>query len=177
MPDEIDEARVAEGIRKATQEVFSTMLGMDMAAQPAYRETSKTGPVDGLVALIGLAGKWIGNGSICCTAELACKISERMLMSECGSVNQEVLDAMGEIANMVIGNFKLAVEDYLGPMGMSMPMVIFGRNFTARSLDTADWIVIPFTCEAGVLDVKVCLSSPTQPHGHLHHTSTPHLVI
>lgn len=84
---------------------------------------------------------------------------------------------MGEVTNMVIGNFKLAVEDYLGPMGMSIPMVIYGRNFTARSLDTANWIVVPFKCEAGEMEVKVCLSIPTHPQGHQHHIGNPQLVI
>ncbi|HUJ22431.1 MAG TPA: chemotaxis protein CheX [Bryobacteraceae bacterium] len=178
MSEALDESKVIEAIRTSTEEVFSTMLGMQVAAQAPYRQPSKPGPADGVVALIGLAGKWVGNGSICCAPELACKISSGMLMSEFPSVNQEVLDAIGEVTNMVIGNFKLLVESCFGVLGLSIPMVIFGHNFTARSLNTADWVVVPFQCEGGVLEVKVCLSPQRPlPHPHMPHNETEQVLI
>ena len=70
---------------------------------------------------MGLAGSWTGAGAIACTAEF-CKISAKLLMSEYSSVNEEVLDAVGEVTNMVIGNFKNSSEDLPGPLGLSIPM-------------------------------------------------------
>jgi len=138
MAEEIDQEKLVAAMRSSTQEVFSTMLGMEVTAGEPFMQASKPGPADGVVSLVGLAGNWVGTGSICCTAEFACKICGHMLMSEYASVNQDVLDAMGEVTNMIVGNFKLAMEDYLGPMGLSIPMVIFGHNFTARSVNNTD---------------------------------------
>ena len=52
-----------------------------------------------------------------------------MLMTEASAVNEEVLDAMAELTNMVIGNVKTKLESQLGPLGLSIPTVVYGRNF------------------------------------------------
>jgi len=63
-------------------------------------------------------------------------------MAEYPSVNEYVPDAVGEVTSMIAGNFKRFAEDVLGPLGLSMPPVIFGHNFTARSMNTSEWIVL-----------------------------------
>ena len=84
-------------------------------------------------------------------------------MTEFASVDQEVLDAVGEVTNMIIGNFKNALENEIGPTALGIPVVIFGHNFTASSVHTADWVVVPFLCGAEKMDVKVCLAPQAQP--------------
>ena len=163
MSEQLDQATVVARLQNATAEVFSTMLGMEMTAQDAFRQSSKPEPADGVVTLIGLAGKWVGTGSICCAPEMARVFSGKLLMSEFAAVDQEVLDAMGELTNMIIGNFKNSMEDTTGPLGLSIPVVIYGHNFTASSAHAADWVVVPFTCSEGHLEVKVCMSPAPQP--------------
>ena len=55
-------------------------------------------------------------------------------MTESPAVNEEVLDAVGELTNMIIGNVKTVAEAIVGPLNLSVPTVIYGRNFTSRSL-------------------------------------------
>jgi hypothetical protein len=43
-------------------------------------------------------------------------------------------------------------------MGMSIPTIIFGKNFSARSAFSEDWVVVPFTCEGEQIEVKFCLA-------------------
>ena len=163
MSDELDQTRLVAALSQATVEVFSTMLGMEVAAQESYRQGGKPEPTNGVVTLIGLAGKWVGTGSICCSAEVARKISGQLLMSEFANVDQEVLDALGEVTNMIIGNFKNAIEDLAGPLGLSIPVVIYGHNFTASSLHAAQWTVVPFQCPDGNMEIKICLSLQPEP--------------
>jgi len=164
MPQELDQAKVVAAIRHATGDVFSTMLGVELTSLDAYRQPCRPQPADGVIGMIGLTGRWTGTGSIACAGELACKISGRFLMAEFPSVDQEVLDAMGEITNMIIGNFKNALEEDAGALGMSIPMVVFGHNFTAGTTQSADWVVVPFACDGGRLEVKACLSpQPEKP--------------
>ena len=82
----------------------------------AVAEQSAPGPTSGVVSLIGLAGSWIGTGSISCSAASACRFSSQFIMTEFDSVNEDVLDAMAELTNMIIGGFKTEVEDELGAM-------------------------------------------------------------
>jgi hypothetical protein len=44
----------------------------------------------------------------------------------------------------------------IGPTAMAIPVVIFGHNFTASSVHSADWVV-PLLCDAERLEVKFCL--------------------
>jgi chemotaxis protein CheX len=156
--DRLDDGLVSESLSRATLDVFGTMLGVDAVAGERFTEKAPPHPSHGVVSLIGMAGSWAGTGVMSCSAELACKLSGRLLLAEYESVNDEVLDAMGELTNMVIGNFKNDIEQHVGPLGLSIPTVIFGRNFVARSATENDWIVVPFECEGDTLVVKVCLS-------------------
>jgi chemotaxis protein CheX len=93
-----------------------------------------------------------------------------MLMMECPAVNEEVLDAVAELTNMIIGSVKTDLEQHLGPLGLSIPTVVFGRNFKTRSSGSAEWIVVRFHWEDECLLVKVCLAR-TERSGH----AQPHI--
>jgi len=43
-------------------------------------------------------------------------------------------------------------------MALTIAMVIFGHNFTARSMSAGNWIVVPFFYGESKLEVKVCLA-------------------
>lgn len=145
-------------IREATKSVFSMMLGIELEDLPSSVDESASGPTEGVVALIGLAGDWAGSGTFSCTAAGARRLSGNLLMAEFAAVDDEVLDAVGEIANMVLGNVKTALEERLGPMGLSIPTVIYGRNFTTRSVSRSKWTLAPFRFEDEVVEVHMCLA-------------------
>jgi chemotaxis protein CheX len=170
----VDNDKLTEYVRASTAEVFSTMLGMEIEAGETHLEQSAPAVSDGVLSLIGLAGPWTGAGTISCSAAFACRICTQLLMTEAKSVDEDVLDAVGEVTNMIIGNFKTLVEEHLGPLGLSIPTVIFGRNFTSRSIGHSDWIVTPFMCGGEKMEVRVCLSPAKQlgnvPHA-MHHVT------
>lgn len=119
----------------------------------------------GVIALVGFAGEWSGTGAVRCGARLACTISSQMLMAEYPSVNDEVLDVMGEVANMIIGNFKDDVAYKLGPLGLSIPTVIYGKNFQARNASGLSWTVVPFDCQGELFEVKISIVRNRQLRG------------
>lgn len=105
----LDPEIIVEAVRAATEEVLTTMLGMEIRAC-----------------------SWSGTGSIHCSASFACQLCSQCLMTEFHSADEEVLDAVAELANMIIGNFKNLAEADLGPLMLSIPIVVFGRNFPTR---------------------------------------------
>ena len=153
----MDDAKITEMVRAATQEVFQTMLSLDIEPGESFLEQGASESYDGLVSLVGIAGKWTGMGSIYCTSELSMRVASVMFMTEQTSMNLEVLDAMSELANMIIGNVKSMLETELGPLGLSIPTVIYGRNYRALSGGARERLVIPFQCEGMRMDVKICL--------------------
>jgi|HubBroStandDraft_1064217.scaffolds.fasta_scaffold00235_24 chemotaxis protein CheX len=153
----IDSDQIVCEIRAAAEEVFSTMLGTALHFAESYCDKGPSHPLDGVICLIGMAGQWTGTGTTSCSAEFACRIASRMLMAEYAVVDAEVLDAVAEIANMILGNVKTALERSLGPMGMSIPTAIFGTNFLAKSFGNETWNVVVFDCEGQRLEVKLFL--------------------
>ena len=155
----ITQQEIATAIVAATSEVLSTMLGLEMVAGgPLVEKEATNAPSAGIISLIGLTGPWVGTGSLACTAEFACKMSSRMLMTEYDAISEDVLDAVAEITNMIIGNVKTVIEERVGALGLSTPTVIFGRNFQTRSARIHEWTIVPFTCEEGQLHIQMCLA-------------------
>ena len=153
----IDRDKIVGDIRAAAEEVFTTMLGAELRFAEAYCDKGPSRPLDGVICLIGMAGEWTGTGTISCSAEFACRIASQMLMADYAMVDADVLDAVAEIANMILGNVKTALEKSLGTMGMSIPTAIFGKNFLAKSFGDETWTVVVFDCDGQRLEVKLFL--------------------
>ena len=134
-------------------------------------EEGASEPNDGVVSFIGIAGSWAGTGSLTCSAAMACRVCAAMLMTEAPSVNEEVLDAVAEITNMIIGGVKTDLEAELGPLGLSIPTVVFGRNFKTRSAAAAEWIHVRFLWDGEPLRIKMCLAPSEKTHA-VHHGAT-----
>jgi chemotaxis protein CheX len=154
----MDQEMVVNAVIRAARDVFGTMLGLEIRPGQVYIEQSTPTTGESVVALIGLAGPWIGTGVVSCSPEFACKISSLMLMSDYDAVTGDVLDAMAEMANMIFGNVKTDLEEQLGTLWLSIPTVIFGRNFATKSVGQQSWTVIPVSTDAGVMELKICLS-------------------
>jgi chemotaxis protein CheX len=150
-------------IRRATDDVFSTMLGMTATPDEAYSAGGDDQSFDGVVALVGLTGTWVGSARMACSAQLACKLAGAMLAAEYSAVNEDVLDTISELTNMIVGNVKSALEDELGPLGLSIPTVIYGRNYRARSAGVNEWLVAPFGCEGERLEIRFALMPNGKP--------------
>ena len=154
----VDTAVIVGAVHKATRAVFSMMLSLE--AEPgAPRTVGQPDPVDGVVALIGFTGSWGGTGVLYCEEEFACKMSSTMLMTEINEINGEVLDGVGEVANMVLGNFKESIETHTGALGLSVPTVVYGKNFSTRSAIKSDWTLVPFQCGVHSFEVRICMQA------------------
>jgi chemotaxis protein CheX len=149
---------MAEMLFAATQEVFTSMLGSEIQ-QLSAPEAERSTPFDGVLSLIGLAGALIGNGALVCSAEMACDLSSRLLCAEVSGVDEQVLDAVGEITNMIVGGFKNLLEAHVGPLQMSIPSVIFGKNICTR--DARADVVVAVRCAfpGGEFDLTVRLAT------------------
>lgn len=176
--EQIGQQAIVAAIRMAAAEVFETMLSLEIAAGDSYVEPNTAETTDGVVALIGLAGTCVGSGLLHCDPGMACRIYSSLLAAECADqdINEEILDAVAEVANMIIGNAKNAIEETVGPLGMSTPTVIFGRNFATRSTGADPWTVVPFSGECGTMRVKLSLAPAREPQPIRHGFAPPRLL-
>ncbi len=164
-------------IRSSTRDVFTTMLGLEVADGEPFIKEEAPAPSDGVLALIGLAGRWAGSGTFSCTAPVAMRLASQLLMQPYDAISEEVLDAVGEITNMVLGNVKTALEEELGPMGLSIPTVIYGRNFTTRSIGRSKWTVVPFLLDSDIIEVHLCIAPSKDPGAVRIHKNQPAAIL
>lgn len=146
----------------ATSEVFGTMLNLPLESAEPHLEPVHPATYDGVVALIGVAGPWTGTGRISCSPEFACAMAGALLMSAYESVDEEVMDAVAEVSNMVIGNVKTLLEERVGPLALSIPTVIFGRSYKTRSAGVLEWTLVPFRCGSELMEVRFNLMETPQ---------------
>jgi chemotaxis protein CheX len=150
------EEQVAGYVTSATREVFSTMVMLDVIDDFPLKE-----PVSrfkcSITGMVGFAGTYSGVISIHCPVDLALKITSNMLGIDCDEVNEDLNDAIGEIANMLGGSVKQVLSKGGLDVKLSIPTVISGEDYTVNSLSDNDCVVVPFAVEGHTLLVGLTL--------------------
>lgn len=113
----------------ATREVFQLMLMCDLTLP-----TVEVRPPRGVTSMVGLAGRLCGVLSFRCDEESAVLMTSRMLGVDVGKVGAETSDALGEVCNMVAGNFKSKITGLGDGCMLSPPTVITGSDYTTYSV-------------------------------------------
>ena len=135
----------------ATREVFAIMLGAGL--QPSARlEQSETAE---FTAMVGLAGQMCGVINLRCNAPAALAIASRMTGKAVSESDASLWDALGEVCNMIAGNFKNKISGLADRCLLSVPTVIRGGDYRVRSLAGRNSTEVPLLFEGS--PVWVCL--------------------
>lgn len=116
----------------AAREVFELMLSSKLSI-PDSSAASGPEKLD-ITSMVGLAGRLCGVLSINCDNKSAAIMTSKMLGVDPENAGPQLSDAMGEIANMVAGNFKNKVAGLGDGCMLSTPTVITGEDYQMHSL-------------------------------------------
>ena len=122
---------VVDDIISSTNEVFSTMIPMDIKPEGPFYHMEEMISTD-VISLVTFTGEHSGIVAIFCTKGVALNITSNMLGIEATSIDQDVKDAIGEVANMIAGNIKNKTCETYGAMHLSVPIVIAGDDLSIR---------------------------------------------
>jgi chemotaxis protein CheX len=114
----------------AIEEVFEIMVGTRVKPVPKNDMVTP----GGYTAMVGIAGGLCGVLTVSCDKKTACKIAKCMLGPEIADSEEQVSDALGEICNMIAGNFKNKLSSADRSCMLSVPTVIKGEEYSFRSL-------------------------------------------
>lgn len=145
-------------MRRHTENVCQTMAGVSVSLLDDQNARLTPDACGAVMSLVGMTGAWKGTGAIACSGDLARRLCGKLLMTEFAEVDAEVLDAMGEFANMIIGNVKEDIAQELGPFALSTPTVIHGDAMHTRDGRGDLRARVLFACEGDVLEVRISLS-------------------
>jgi chemotaxis protein CheX len=139
--------------------VFSTLVGMDQLLHLPLAVNPASNFSDCMSALVGLAGEYNGIVSLHVSNSLAYKLTGQLLASS-DPTDEEVEDALGELANILAGAFKQHLSPDSLAVRLSTPSVVSGRQYvihvTKRPEVTTllfdsddDWFMVALAVEKG----------------------------
>jgi chemotaxis protein CheX len=145
---------LAKIITDATQEIFETMIMVEVTPGEPTKENGQKHycTVSGMV---GLAGLFKGMIAIHAPDEVAKSITSSFLGMDVDEVNEDVTDAIGELANMLAGNAKMALSQNGKDITLSIPSTISGEEYTINCALDTDRVVMPFTMGPGKFMVEL----------------------
>jgi chemotaxis protein CheX len=139
----------------ATVEVFRTMLACELTrGQPSLKTNSS--PQYEVSGLIGLTGKFQGMVVVSLGRETAIQATEVLLSERPPEINAQVVDAVGELTNMIAGSAKSRLEQF--QLSVGLPSVICGKHHCIGFPSNSTPIRLPFDSPFGPVCVDVGLA-------------------
>ncbi|MDR1959006.1 MAG: chemotaxis protein CheX [Planctomycetaceae bacterium] len=140
---------------KALGDTLRVMVGINPVRKSPYIKENLLAlyPMSGIISL---SGKVVGTVVVTMTDKLALKIASEMLMCPMTEINADVMDAVGEITNMVAGNAKAKLEKY--ELRLGLPNVIHGTDTDILFPEESHPMTIPFETEFGDVAIEVGFS-------------------
>ncbi|MCF7954179.1 MAG: chemotaxis protein CheX [Phycisphaerae bacterium] len=139
---------------ESAQEVFEMMIFMSVEQCP----DCVTVEGDSLLGSITFTGSIEGCMAICCSLDCAKTIACNMLAieSDDGITENEIRDAIGEIANMLLGSIKAnLIKKNIGNLDVSIPCVVSGKELTSSLGENAVEITLPIYIDEAVAELTL----------------------
>lgn len=150
------DVRFINAFLKGTANVIKTMAFIEPIAGKPFlkKDQAATGDVSGV---IGLTGDAKGSLALSFSASCICAILTNMLGEPYTEVTPEVLDAVGELTNMISGDSRKRLEAEGLVVIAAIPTIISGKNHSIKHIISGPSIIIPFSTAHGMFVVDVCL--------------------
>ena len=127
----------------ASQTVFKTMLGIDLTlGKPSLKEARTTsGDITGIMSMVGDRK---GTIAISFRKKGALFVFNSLMGDTAESISPEVVDAIGELTNIVSGQARKEFENNGVNLKASIPMVVVGRDVETNFITKIPIIELPF---------------------------------
>src|ERR1700692_3554801 len=138
----------------AAKEVFELMLSSQLTTTGTVEKIDME-----VTAMVGLAGQLCGVLSVRCTEKSAALMTSKMLGVAVDKVGPEVADALGEVCNMVAGNFKNKIAGLAEGCMLSPPTVITGSDYNLYSMSDSPAVEIRMLFESMPIAISLQIHS------------------
>jgi chemotaxis protein CheX len=137
----------------SVREVFETMLGTRPV--PVFEPAQKV-RLD-WTAMVGLAGQLSGVVTFSCDEKSATQIASKMLGVQIQSPDERSGDAVGEVCNMVAGNFKHKINGLSDHCLLSPPTVVTGTDYRVhrQAAKAVETLQVTFAFEGAPIYVSL----------------------
>ena len=139
----------------AVVEVFELMAGvrLELVATPGREALGEQ------TAMVGMAGALCGMTTVRCSRAAAGKLASLMLGQDAATNPAMTRDALGEICNMIAGNFKAKVSNLADHCLLSVPTVITGEDYFVESVPPTNAVTLALAYEGECIWVSLITHS------------------
>jgi chemotaxis protein CheX len=137
----------------AAVEVFEMMAGV----RPELNSASTGEPAGETTAMVGMAGVLCGMTTLRCAKATAARFAALMLGEAAASDPSSSGDALGELCNMVAGNFKSKISTLADHCMLSVPTVITGQDYSMETSEPTQGVIVPLLFEGQPLWVSLII--------------------
>ncbi len=149
------DVKFANPFINATLNVLETMAFMAVSPGKPYLKSDNVavGDVSGVIGLTGNV-----NGTISVTFDEQCilMIVSNMFGETMTELNNEIVDAVGELTNMISGQARRELEEAGKILKAAIPSVITGKKHSITHFTDGPQIAIPFNTAHGDFTIEVC---------------------
>lgn len=147
---------IEKEISRSTIEIFTTMVMMEVDPVPGFTKADGA-LIDSITGLIGFAGTHKGALAIHLPNQVALDITSNFLGMDVEGINEDVEDAVGEIANMIGGDIKSYLSGNGRDIDLSLPSTISGAQYDFQSNKNAEIFMTAFNTTNGQFIVELQL--------------------
>lgn len=144
----------AQIIIDATQEIFSSMIMLEVTPGEPFERNNQT-LQESISGIVGLAGTIKGLLAIHMPNPVALSVTTAFLGMEVEEIDEDVSDAIGELANMLAGSIKAVLDPKGSGINLSMPSAVFGEEYTIDCLMDAENVTVPFQVDGQNFSVEL----------------------
>lgn len=145
-------------IIESTEEIFATMIFMDISTEDSMTAEAEV-LFSNVSAMIGLSGDLTAMLSVHCSGHIGMELAGAMLGMEFEEIDDDVKDALGEIANMIAGGVKERLSSENINLQLAIPTTISGKSYSISSPTRSNRVIIPFNLVQGQFFVEMKYSS------------------
>jgi chemotaxis protein CheX len=138
---------IQEKMIESTKEIFSSMVMMEISVKEVKKEHGALH--DTITGMVGLAGTHKGVLAVHIPYTVAMAITSSFLMMDVNEINDDVHDAIGEIANMLGGNVKAILSENGRDIELSLPSTIAGAEYSFTSDKEVEKVIVEFDTGQG----------------------------
>ena len=141
----------------STRAIFKTMLGLEISVQ-AFDKAEAFQPGHDVTGIIGLAGSIEGTIVVSLEKEVAFAAAETFIGERPATINGDILDLVGELANMIGGGAK----DRLNIPGviLGLPTTVSGNDYKLSFKPDVEIETVQFQSPSGSLTIQIAMRKP-----------------
>jgi chemotaxis protein CheX len=124
--------------------VFKTMLDIDLAHSEPFRKAGRRNTAE-VTGVMGFTGDRRGTMCVSMSASSALSIYTRLLNVRFDRITPEIIDAVGELTNIISGQARKELDRENLHLVAHVPMVFVGKDIEISFISKGVLTSIPFT--------------------------------